>query len=161
MSSARCRGRTDLSEATLKRLLEEEGGKKKPKVTAGKKVQGPVRAQPQRSASSSSSAQPLWKAGGCHDRTKRGREVSCQPPRFSRAKQLKAFRPGEQHETHVVSTTVQRSWGASLAFLIHPIFCGLWTWLKESDQRLGWDRQKFLVNSLVHQIDALFQDLPC
>ena len=28
MSSARCRGRTDLSEATLKRLLEEEGGNK-------------------------------------------------------------------------------------------------------------------------------------
>ena len=133
MSSARCRGRTDLSEATLKRLLEEEGGKKKPKVTAGKKVQGPVRAQPQRSASSSSSAQPLWKAGGCHDRTKRGREVSCQPPRFSRAKQLKAFRPGEQHETHVVSTTVQRSWGASLAFLKNYLF-GRNTPRKPSDQ---------------------------
>ena len=66
-----------------------------------------------------------------------------------------------KHETPVMSSTVQRSWGASLAFLIHPIFCGLWTWLKESDQRLGWDRQKFLVNSLVHQIDALLQDLPC
>ena len=66
-----------------------------------------------------------------------------------------------KHETPVMSSTVQRSWGASLAFLIRSVFCGLWTRLEKSDQRLGWDRQKFLVNSLVHQIDALFQDLPC
>ena len=66
-----------------------------------------------------------------------------------------------KHETPVMSSTVQRSWGACFTFLIRSIFSGLWTGLKESDQRLGWDRQKFLVNSLVHQIDALLQDLPC
>ena len=123
MSSARCRGRADLSEATLKRLLEEEGGNKESRRSPqGKKVQGPGQGSTTKvRKKQQGSAQPLWKAGGYHDRTKRGREVSCQPPRFFSRQTAQGLSARYKHETPVMSSTVQRSWGARFAFLKNAV----------------------------------------